>query len=102
MCSQLITVHFLLECDMLLRMLLGSGLQLDLLPRQGPLSLPNDPVGLIILMYIFNYDLDSQFQLSFEAAHVLVGCDLILTETPKALSLQRILVVDLVILTPVY
>ena len=52
-------------------------------------------------MYIFNYDLDGQLQLSLEAAHVLVGCDLILTQTPKALSLQRILVVDLVILAPV-
>ena len=86
---------------MLLPMLLGGGFHLDLLPRRGRLSLPNDPVGLIILMYIFNYDLDGQLQLSLEAAHVLVGCDLILTQTPKALSLQRILVVDLVILAPV-
>lgn len=77
----------MLEGDMLLPMLLGSSLQLDLLPRRGPFSLPNDPVGLIILMYIFNYDLDGQLQLSLEAAHVLVGCDLILTQTPKALSL---------------
>ena len=28
--------------------------------RGGPLSLPNDSVGLIILMYIIYYDLDGQ------------------------------------------
>ena len=100
MCPQLITVHFLLEGDMLLHILLGCSLQLSLLPRWGPLSLPNDPVGLIIIMYIFNYDLDGQFQLSLEATHVLVGFNLILTETSKTLSFGR-MVIDLVILTSI-
>ena len=62
--------------------------------------MPNYSVGLIILMYIFNYDLDGQLQLSLEATHVLVGCNLILTETSKTLSLGR-MVNDLVILIPI-
>ena len=52
-------------------------------------------------MDIFNYDLDGQLQLSLEATHVLIGCNLILTETPNTVSLRGMLV-DLVILTPVY
>ena len=63
--------------------------------------MPNNSVGLIILMYIFNYDLDGQLQLSLEATHVLIGCNLNLTETSNTLSLRGMLV-DLVILTPVY